>query len=271
MAGLPTGLRGPVQVALAKTRQSIPGEHALPGGSMYDLKWDGFRCALVRDGTVTRLWSRQGKDLTDHFPDVARAATGQVPSGTELDGELVIWHGARLDFDLLQRRLVNRTERVAALAVEHPASYVVFDVLAAVGRDVRPLPLLERRATLEGLAEGWAPPLQVSPMTTSEAQARGWFVDYRPAGIEGLVVKAAGGAYDISRSGRSWTSQHLRKRTRHRASTFPISGSARVVHRRFQGPGTRQRGMRFRTTTRSRRNRPVLPAWLRESPPRGGA
>jgi ATP-dependent DNA ligase len=49
---------------------------------MYELKWDGFRCALVRDGTVTRLWSRQGKDLTDHFPDVARAATGQVPSGT---------------------------------------------------------------------------------------------------------------------------------------------------------------------------------------------
>ena len=31
---------------------------------------------------------------------------------------------------------------------------------------------------------------------------------------------------DVSRSGRSWTSQHLRKRTRHRASTFPTSGSA---------------------------------------------
>src|SRR5689334_15187956 len=76
---------------------------------------------------------------------------------------------------------------------------------------------------------------------------------------------------DVSRSGRSWTSQHLRKRTRHRSSTFPISGSAAVIHRRFQGRGTRQRGMRSRTTTRSRRNRPVLPAWLRESPPRGGA
>src|SRR6266436_8895455 len=32
--------------------------------------------------------------------------------------------------------------------------------------------------------------------------------------------------HDVSRSGRSWTSQHLRKRTRHRASTFPTSGSA---------------------------------------------
>ena len=47
--------------------------------------------------------------------------------------------------------------------------------------------------------------------------------------------------------------------------------SPAVVHRRFQGRGTRQRGMRFRRTTRSRRNRPALPAWLRESPPTDGA
>ncbi len=44
-----------------------------------------------------------------------------------------------------------------------------------------------------------------------------------------------------------------------------------VVHRRFQGRGTRQRGMRFRRTIRSRRNRPILPAWLRGSPPMDGA
>ena len=47
--------------------------------------------------------------------------------------------------------------------------------------------------------------------------------------------------------------------------------SPAVVHRRFPGRGTRQRGMRFRRTTRSRRDRPVLPAWLRESPPTDGA
>jgi hypothetical protein len=44
--------------------------------------------------------------------------------------------------------------------------------------------------------------LQLSPVTSSEAQARGWFIDYRPAGIKGLVVKAAGGAYVPGR--RDW-------------------------------------------------------------------
>jgi hypothetical protein len=110
---------------------------------------------------------------------------------------------------------------------------------------------------------------------------------------------------DVSRSGRSWTSQHLRNRTRHRASTFPTSGSAaglsgcsraarELVAPRlawahdmnsdggaacklsantpwFPGRETRQREMRFRRTARSRRDRPVLPAWLRESPPTDGA
>jgi hypothetical protein len=83
------------------------------------------------------MWSRPGKDLTDHVPDVAKAATAAVASGTVLDWELVTWHGARLDYDLLQRRLVNRSLRTAALAVEHPAPYAAFDVLDVGGRGAR--------------------------------------------------------------------------------------------------------------------------------------
>ena len=55
------------------------------------------------------------------------------------------------------------------------------------------------------------------------------------------------------------------------APTVTDGRSPEVAHRRLQGRGTRQRGMRFRGTTRSRRDQPVLPAWLRESPPTDGA
>ena len=109
--------------------------------------------------------------------------------GTVLDGEAVIWSGTRLDFDLLQRRLVNTPRKVASLAAMHPASLMVFDVLAHHGDDLRRQPLHQRRALLEELAKSWTPPLQLSPATTDEATARRWFTDYRPAGIEGLVVK----------------------------------------------------------------------------------
>lgn len=127
---LPAGFRGPVEVALAKSAERIPGSQILGGGAMYEPKWDGFRCALVRDASGTHLWSRQGKDLTDGFPDVASAATAQVMPGIVLDGELVIWNGDRLDFDLLQQRLVNPAKRAGVLAASRPATYMAFDVLA---------------------------------------------------------------------------------------------------------------------------------------------
>jgi ATP-dependent DNA ligase len=126
----------------------------------------------------------------------------QVPAGTVLDGEVVIWNGSRLDFGLLQQRMVTPAGRIAALAAAHPASYVAFDLLAAGGTDLRAWTLTRRRAALTDLAARWAPPLQLSPATTDPAEARTWFHDYRPAGVEGLVAKGAGTRYAPGR--REW-------------------------------------------------------------------
>jgi ATP-dependent DNA ligase len=166
---LPPGLAGPVDVELAKLEDTIPGENAMRGGSVYELKWDGYRLAVVHDDDGVRLWSRNRTDLTSRFPDVAAAASEHVDVGTVLDGEVVVWNGARLDFDLLQRRLVTAAARVPALAREHPASFV--------------------------------PPLQLSPYTRELVEARRWFQEYRPAGIEGLVVKGAATTYTPGKRG----------------------------------------------------------------------
>ena len=126
---LPGDLRGPVTVALARSEDSIPPAGSLPGGARYEPKWDGYRVVAVRDGQGVRLWSRQGKDLTGRLPDLAVAARDQLAPGTVLDGEAVIWNGDRLDFDLLQRRLVSARSGLASLAAAHPATFMVFDVL----------------------------------------------------------------------------------------------------------------------------------------------
>jgi ATP-dependent DNA ligase len=202
LPGLPPDLAGPVPVALAKPVRAIPQPHALPGGCRYEPKWDGYRLVIVRGAQGTRLWSKQGRDLTGRFPDVAAAAVAQVPAGTVVDGEVVIWNGSRLDFDLLQRRMVGSARALAGLVVEHPASYVAFDLLATAGRDLRGHPLSRRRAELEALAEGWAPPLQVSPATDDPEEARRWFDDFRAAGVEGLVAKGASTRYAPGR--RDW-------------------------------------------------------------------
>src|SRR5215211_520221 len=62
---LPPELAGPVGVALAKPVRGIPRPDALPGGCRYEPKWDGYRLVVVRGSRSTRLWSKQGRDLTD--------------------------------------------------------------------------------------------------------------------------------------------------------------------------------------------------------------
>jgi ATP-dependent DNA ligase len=105
--------------------------------------------------------------------------------GTVLDGELAIWQRDRVNFARLQRRLSNSPRRALTVVAEHPASYMVFYVLATDGEDLRFRPLVERRKVLERLGQQWRLPLQVSPATTDEATALAWATEYRVAGIEG--------------------------------------------------------------------------------------
>jgi ATP-dependent DNA ligase len=156
-----------------------------------------------RTGDQARLWSRQGKDLTAQFPDVAAAALDQLPDGCVVDGELVALDDAgRLSFDLLQRRLVTAPAKARRLVAEHPASFMAFDLLAVAGVDIRSQRWTTRRGRLEALT-GWVPPLQLSPVTYDVDEAREWY-EVLPAamGVEGLVAKGRATRYVPGR--REW-------------------------------------------------------------------
>ena len=183
-----------MELELAKAVPALPGPHAMPGGTRWELKWDGFRAALVRGPDEVRVWSRNKTDMTANFPEIAAAAERMLPPHSVCDGELVAWTGDRLSFDLLQQRLAAGPAKARALAAKHPASYVVFDLLAADGVDLRGRRFDDRRAELESLTT-WSPPMQLSPITDDMEEARRWLELYASAGIEGLVAKGADTTY----------------------------------------------------------------------------
>jgi ATP-dependent DNA ligase len=217
VAGLPDALLPPFDLALARPASRTPLPDALPGGALYEPKWDGFRVVVVRNDLTVSLWSRQGKDLTAAFPDLANAAAQQVPPGFVVDGEAVVWADDRLDFDALQQRLTGGPSVVAALVRDRPASFAAFDLLAASGRDARPLPLERRRELLEALAADWLPPLHLSPATRDPYEARDWYERWPAAGIEGLVVKGLAEPYHGGR--RQWV------KVKHRDTVEVVCGA----------------------------------------------
>jgi len=128
---------------------------------------------------------------------VCAAVVDQLPSGTVVDGELTVVDDGRFDFPTLLKRLSSRPG-----AESPPASYVLFDVLAVRGEDVRHRPYRERRMRLLDLLAGAAPPLAAIPMTTDATAAQVWLSDHLTAGVEGVVAKRLDHAYLPQR--RSW-------------------------------------------------------------------
>src|SRR3954449_1695588 len=100
------------------------------GAWQYEPKWDGFRCVAFRDGENVELQSKSGQSLTRYFPEVVEALRALKATRFILDGELVVPVGGELSFDALLQRLAHAPTRIKRLASEHPAVYVVFDILA---------------------------------------------------------------------------------------------------------------------------------------------
>ncbi|MEU0539783.1 ATP-dependent DNA ligase [Nocardia sp. NPDC005978] len=182
----------PVKPMLAKSVSALPRE----SGLRYEPKWDGFRCIVFRDGDEIELGSRNDRPLTRYFPELVELLGTVLPDKCVIDGEIVIVTEHGLDFDTLQQRLHPAASRVNKLAVETPASFVAFDLLALGDRDLTGEPFAERRALLETLLDSRGPDagatrIHLTPMTDDPEVAQDWFTRFEGAGFDGVMVKAA--------------------------------------------------------------------------------
>ncbi len=183
----------PVEPMLAKASDGLPAGE----GWLFEPKWDGFRTIAFRDGERLYLQSRELKPLDRYFPELAAPLRERLPGRCVVDGEIVIAGAAGLDFEELLLRIHPAASRVALLAREHPASVVLFDLLALGDRDLRGAPLVERRALLERALEGGDPRgrVLVTPATRDRDVAADWFSRFEGAGLDGVVAKRLDGRY----------------------------------------------------------------------------
>ena len=184
------------------------GPAELPRGSdwSYEVKWDGVRALADTTSGTLRLWSRQEREITLAYPELAGMA--EVDDAI-LDGEIVLLADGIPSFTALAERMhVRDVHRAAALAARQPVTFIVFDVLRLGGADVTGQTYDERRQLLDGLT--WPENVQLSPVYPDGQEL--WGVTSQ-LGLEGVVAKRRSSTYQPGRRSSDWVkAPHRRTR-----------------------------------------------------------
>jgi bifunctional non-homologous end joining protein LigD len=182
---------------------------ALPSGDAwtFEVKWDGCRGQLRYDGRSVLLRTRNGRECSADFSELAAIAGALGKRRVTLDGELVCLRGdGRPDFARLRHRLtgspINR----------RPAMLQVFDLLHLDGHSTRSLRYGARRALLEELAlDG---PARRTPASFVVERSEDFVARVEELGLEGVVAKRLSSTYIPGRRCTAWVKRKLRREER---------------------------------------------------------
>jgi ATP-dependent DNA ligase len=156
---------------------------------LHEIKHDGYRLIVQREGDRVRLFTRRGYDWSDRFPLIVEAALKLRSRSFVIDGEAVVLDAdGRSDFDALHSRKHDAEVRLVA-----------FDILAVRDYDVRPEPLHARKDRLETLLAKSSDGIQLSEHLYGD-MGPAMFDQVCKMGLEGIVSKHRECAYRAGRS-----------------------------------------------------------------------
>jgi bifunctional non-homologous end joining protein LigD len=158
---------------------------ALPEGDdwIYEVKFDGYRALLIKDGERVEIRSRNNKDLTKTYRAVHQAGRRLKAQQAVLDGELVAVdaHG-HPSFQALQHRGAHPDFTVV---------FYAFDLIHHEGRDLTRLPLVDRKAALPKVIAGSG----ILFSDSLKGPATQIIDAVRRLGLEGVIAKRASSRY----------------------------------------------------------------------------
>ncbi|MPY95901.1 MAG: hypothetical protein GEV08_23445 [Acidimicrobiia bacterium] len=172
-------------------------------GYTFEAKWDGVRALARWDGSAFQLHTRNGREATAAYTEVAALGPALGTHQAVLDGEVVALDERGLpSFQRLQGRMHVADGRAAARLVDGcPVTYLAFDLLHLDDRSLLAEPWHVRRGELEALAlagPSWATP------PSFEGEGRATLGAMRASGMEGLVAKRVDSPYLPGVRSKAW-------------------------------------------------------------------
>lgn len=159
---------------------------------LYEVKLDGYRCCAVVKRGKPMLYSRYGNAWPERFPHV-RESLAASRVDLVLDGEIVaVDRQGRPSFQQLQNWQSTRM----------PIVFFAFDVLQQGSRDLRHVPIEERKAVLDDIVPNLGEHVRASAVL--DARLRTIVPKLKKLGLEGIVAKRRGSFYEAGRRSKAW-------------------------------------------------------------------
>jgi bifunctional non-homologous end joining protein LigD len=162
---------------------------------LHELKFDGYRMLCRLDSGGVQFMSRNGRDWTEKFPNIAEAIKFLPAKSAFIDGEIVI-------VDAQGRSSFQKLQRSMGKSVTSGLIYAVFDLLYLDGFDLRRVPLRQRKNLLEKLCKSPGQGL-LRYSEHFEGNGDAFFRQACEYGIEGILSKLADSPYESTRN-RNW-------------------------------------------------------------------
>jgi bifunctional non-homologous end joining protein LigD len=200
---LPGARKAPMPEFVAPQLATLVKEPPTGDEWLHELKFDGYRMLCHLNRGKVRFWSRNGKDWTEKFPNLAKALKSFPAATAILDGEVVVVDKrGRSSFQKLQQSMKGGDSAFV---------FQIFDLIYLDGFNITRTPLRQRKAILgELLAAGEAKgPLRYSDHV--EGNGVQFFKQACEYGIEGIVSKLADSPYESTRN-RNWLKTKCIKR-----------------------------------------------------------
>jgi len=175
------------------------GEPPEGGDWLYEIKWDGVRAICFIEGGKLRMISRNGNAIDKQYPELSILPHQLRARSAIVDGEIAALDGqGRPSFELLQSRMhVADASAIARLARSHPVVFYAFDLLYLDGRDLRAVPLIERKKLLKGILQGNE---TIRFSEHFDISGKDLLAAAKEQGLEGVVGKRAQSRYESRRS-----------------------------------------------------------------------
>jgi bifunctional non-homologous end joining protein LigD len=193
-----------IEPALATSIEKVPAGARW----IHEIKFDGYRVQIHLANEAIKVFTRRGHDWTHRFKKVARDAWHIKAGSAVVDSEIVVPAAdGTTDFSVLQNEIKGKSTSIVLVA---------FDLPYLNGRDLRKLPLFQRKAELKKILGG----TDIQFSESFEIDGREMFAHACKLGLEGVVSKVRDGVYPKGRT-NDWV-----KKTCAQRETLTIAGFA---------------------------------------------